>query len=61
MEIEENIFSKTKRKKTFKIFLDEKNLPFDDAFDHFVFVSVSTARLRRRLLYIIKDDRSEKL
>ena len=38
MEIEENIFSKTKRKKTFKIFLDEKNLPFDDAFDHFVFV-----------------------
>ena len=44
-----------------KIFyqLDEKNLlylPLQDALDHFIFLYFSTACLRRRLPYIIKND-----
>ena len=59
---EEDIFSKTKQnKKHSKTQLDEKNLPFHDALDHFVFLYISTACLRQRLPYIIKDDSSEGL
>ena len=41
--------------------LDEKSLPLHDVLDHFVFPHFSTAYLRRRLPYIIKDDSSEGL
>ena len=44
MGIEEDIFSEAKQnKKTLKIYLDEKNLPFHDALDHFVFLYIPTA------------------
>ena len=60
MGIEEDIpKNKTKQKKKFKIWLDEKNLPFHDALDHFVLLYISIACLRRRLPYTIKDDCSE--
>ena len=36
----------------------KKDLPFHDALDHFVFPYISTACLRRRVFYIIKDDGS---
>ena len=36
-----------------------KNPPFHDALDHFVFLYISTACLRQRLPYILKDDCSE--
>ena len=49
--IEEDIFSKTKQNHS-KTQLDEKSLPFHDALDHFVFLYISTACLRRRLPYI---------
>ena len=39
----------------------KKNLPLHDTLDHFVFLYFSTACLRRRLLYITKDDSSEGL
>ena len=39
--------------------LDEKNLPLHDAPDHFVFLYFSTACLRRRLPYMMKDYSSE--
>ena len=39
----------------------KKYLPFHDALDHFGFLCNSTAGLRRRLVYIIKDDSSEVL
>ena len=35
---EEDIFSKAKQKDHSKSQLDEKNLPFHDALDHFVFL-----------------------
>ena len=41
--------------------LDEKNLPLHDALDHFVFLYFSTACVRRRLPYMIKDDTTEGL
>ena len=53
--IEEDIFSKVKPKKPFKIQLDEKNLPFHDALDHFFFFHISTPCVRRCLPYKIKD------
>ena len=56
---EEDIFSKTKQKSNFKSQLDEKNLPFNDALDHFVLLCFSNACLRRRLPYIIKDNSSQ--
>ena len=59
MGIEEDIFSKPKQKKWNLVIW--KNLHFHDALDHFVFLYISTACLRRRLPYIIKDDRSEGL
>ena len=59
MGIEEDIFSKTKTKN--QNLTISKNLHFNDASDHFVFLYISTACLRRRLPYIIKDDRSEGL
>ena len=40
---EEDIFSKSKQKITFQIQLDEKNLPFHDALDSFVFLNFSNA------------------
>ena len=53
---------KKKRKKHSKTQLDEKKLPFHDAFDHFVFLYFSDAMYARwRLLCIIKDDSSEGL
>ena len=57
----EDIFSKTKEKEPFKIQLDERNLPFHDALDYFVFLYISTACLRRRLPSIIKNDRSKRI
>ena len=39
--------------------LDEKNLPLPYALDYLVFLYFSTAYLRLRLPYIIKDDSSE--
>ena len=72
IEIEKEIFSKTKlgnwrgnflkninKKKTFKIYLDEKKLPFHDALDHFVFLYIPTACHRRSLPCVIKDSCSE--
>ena len=38
----------------------KKNLSFHDALDHFVFLYISTACLRR-LPYITKDDHNEGL
>ena len=61
IESEEEIFSKTKQKNRSKNQLDEKNLPFHDALDQFVFLYFSTACLSRSLLYIIKDNRSKGL
>ena len=63
MEIEKDIFSKTKqnKKKNIKNLAKWKKLNFHDALDHFVFLYISTACLRRRLPYIIKDDRSKGL
>ena len=59
---EEDIFSKRKQNKKYsKTKLDRKNLPFHDAFDHFVFLYISTAWLGRRLPDIVKDDSSEGL
>ena len=58
MGIEEDIFSKKKKK---NILLYEKNLHFHDALDHFVFLYISTACLGCRFPYIIKEDRSEGL
>ena len=59
MGIEEDIFSKPKQKKwNLAIW---KNLHFHDALDHFVFLYISTACLRRRLPCIIKDNRSDGL
>ena len=58
MGIEEDIFSKKKKK---HILLYEKNLHFHDVLDHFVFLYISTACLRCRFPYIIKEDRSEGL
>ena len=58
---EEDIFSKTKQKNHSKSQLDEKNLPFHDARDHFAFPDFSNTYLRRRLPNIIKDDSSERL
>ena len=59
---EEDIFSKTKQnKKHSKTQLDEKNLPFHDALDHFVFLYFSTACLRQRFPYILKDNSSRGL
>ena len=52
-------FSQKQKKKTLKIYLYEKNLHFHDALDHLVFLYISTACLRPRFPYIIKDDRSE--
>ena len=57
--IKEVIFSKTKQKNQNLAIL--KSLHFHDALDHFVLLYISTACLRRRLPYIIKDDRSEGL
>ena len=55
--IEEDIFSKAKQNKNHsKTQLNKKNLPFHDALDHFVFLYISTACLRRRLPYKIKND-----
>ena len=59
MGIEKDIFSKTKQKNQNLAIL--KSLHFHDALDHFVLLYISTACLRRRLPYIIKDDRSEGL
>ena len=39
----------------------KKNLPLHDALDHFVFLYISTACIRQRLPYIIKDDSGERL
>ena len=58
---EEDIFQKQNKKSYSKSQLDEKNLPFHDALDHFVFLYFSKACLRRSLPYIIKDDSSEGL
>ena len=58
MGIEEDIFSKPKQAKKWNLAI-WKNLHFHDALDHFVFLYISTACLRRRLPYIIKDDRSK--
>ena len=57
MGIEENIFSKPK--KSIQNLAWWKKL--HDALDHLVFLYISTACLRRRLPYIIKNDRSERL
>ena len=49
--IEEDIFSnsqKQNKKNHSKTQLDEKYLPFHDVLDHFVFLYISTACLRRR-------------
>ena len=54
--IEEDIFSKQTKKNHSKTQLRDKNLPFHDAVDHFVFFYISTACLRRRLPYKTKDD-----
>ena len=51
----------SKQKQPFQTLPDFKNLPFHDALHHFAFIYISTACLRRRLPYIIKDDRSEGL
>ena len=51
-------FLKNKIKKTIQSLA---SLPFHDALGHFVFLYISTACLRRRLPYIIKDDSSERL
>ena len=59
MEIKEDIFSKTQ--KTIQNLAIWKNLHFHDALDYFIFLYISTACLRQRLPYIIKDDRSEEL
>ena len=59
IESEEDIFSKTKQKSHSKYQLDEKDLPFHDALDHFVFLCFSNACLRLRLSCIIKDNSSE--
>ena len=61
MGIEEDVFSETKHKKNIQNLARWKNLPFHGALDHFVFLYISTACLRRRLPYIIKDDRNEGL
>ena len=53
---EEDSFSKTKRKNYSKSQLDEKNLAFHDALDHFLFLYFFNACLRRRLPYIIKNE-----
>ena len=55
--IEEDIFSKIKLKRPLKILLDKRNLPFH-VLDHFVFLYISTACIRRCLPYqmIVKDD-----
>ena len=68
MGIEEDILLKNKTwelKRTFSqkqkkthSKLDEKNLPFHDAHDHFVFRYISTACLRRCLPNVIKDHRN---
>ena len=39
----------------------KKNLPFQDAFDPFAFLNFSNACLKQRLLYVTKDDSSERL
>ena len=52
--------NKTKKKHS-KTQLDENNLLFHDALDHFLFLYIPTACLRQRLSYIIKDDSSEGL
>ena len=55
-----NITSNRKRRKIVYQ-LDEKNLPLHDALDHFVFFYLSTACVRQRLPYVIRDNRSEGL
>ena len=52
--------NKTKKKHS-KTQLNENNLLFHDALDHFLFLYISTACLRQHLPYIIKDDSSEGL
>ena len=59
MGIDEDIFSKIKTKN--QNLAISRNLHFNDASDQFVFLYISTACLRWRLPYIIKDDRCEGL
>ena len=59
--MKETFTQKQNKKNHSKTQLDEKNLPFLDAINLFIFLYFSSACPRRSLPYIIKDHSSEGL